>query len=449
MVKGIDQGSLGRRIGRYAEVSGRMGGLAAKAAGGRLLGRANDRAERAVELRRALGALKGPVMKVAQLLATIPEALPREYAAELVQLQSQAPSMGRAFVQRRMAAELGPDWQAKFSAFEPEAAAAASLGQVHLARDGRGQSLACKLQYPDMASVVEADLRQLGLAFAIHRRFDKSVETRNVLAEIGARLREELDYDLEARHMRLYRDLLHGEKGVHVPRVIGGLSTRRLLTMTWAEGRPLADFTDAAEDVRNTIARNLFRTWYLPLYGAGVIHGDPHMGNYTVRPDHSVNLLDFGCMRSFAPRFLQGVIDLYVATRDGDRALAEHAYRSWGFDHLTAPVIEALNLWAAFLYAPLLEDRPRLIQEFEQEGVYGRDVALEVHRRLGAEGGVIPPREWVFMDRAAVGLGGVFLRLEARLNWHREFHALIDGFDADRMTHRQREAFGRAGVPLP
>ena len=449
MVKGVDRGSLGGRIGRYARVSGRMGGLAAKAAGGRILGRASDRSQGAADLRRALGALKGPVMKVAQLLATIPEALPREYAAELTQLQSQAPSMGRAFVERRMAAELGVDWRTKFPDFEPVAAAAASLGQVHRARDGRGRALACKLQYPDMASAVEADLRQLGLAFAIHRRFDKSVDTRNVLAEIAARLREELDYDLEARHMRLYRDLLRGEKGVHVPEVVAGLSTRRLLTMTWAEGRPLADYTEADEDARDTIARNLFRAWYVPMYGAGVIHGDPHMGNYTVRPDHSVNLLDFGCMRSFEPRFVRGVIDLYAATRDGDPALAEHAYRSWGFEHLTPPVIEALNLWAAFLYAPLLEDRPRRIQEFAEEGVYGRDVALEVHRRLAAEGGVAPPREWVFMDRAAVGLGGVFLRLRARLNWHREFHALIDGFDADAMARRQQAAFARSGVPLP
>ena len=128
------------------------------------LGMDIDRARNAAELAAALGGLKGPIMKVAQLLATIPEALPPEYVAELTKLQSQAPPMGWAFVKRRMQAELGADWQTKFASFEHHPAAAASLGQVHRATSHDGAELACKLQYPDMQSAVEADLRQLGTA---------------------------------------------------------------------------------------------------------------------------------------------------------------------------------------------------------------------------------------------------------------------------------------------
>ena len=157
-----ERNRLTARARRYASVGANVGGVAARMAGARLLGMDLDRARNAAELAAALGGLKGPIMKVAQLLATIPEALPPEYITELTKLQSQAPPMGWAFVKRRMQAELGPDWQKQFASFEHHPAAAASLGQVHRARAHDGAELACKLQYADMQSAVEADLRQLG-----------------------------------------------------------------------------------------------------------------------------------------------------------------------------------------------------------------------------------------------------------------------------------------------
>jgi len=113
-----DNASVSGRFRRYAKVTGTMGNLAVKMAGERYLGLKVDREKHAAELRDALGGLKGPLMKVAQILATIPEALPREYAEELANLQTDAPSMGWLFVKRRMAAELGADWQSRFASFE-------------------------------------------------------------------------------------------------------------------------------------------------------------------------------------------------------------------------------------------------------------------------------------------------------------------------------------------
>ena len=437
------------RLARYAKVSTAVGGLAARLAGERYLGIKVDRDSHARDLKLALGGLKGPLMKVAQIMATIPEALPKEYVQELVQLQSNAPSMGWLFVKRRMQAELGRGWQQRFDAFEHEASAAASLGQVHKAeKDDR--LLACKLQYPDMQSAVEADLKQLKLIFSIYARYDSSIDTSQIHAEISDRLREELDYELEARHMALYRTMLGEENAVHVPDVLPELSTRRLLTMGWLDGEPLLTFKDAPQEVRNEIANNMFRAWYVPFYEYGVIHGDPHLGNYSVREDLSVNLLDFGCVRTFKPKFVQGVIDLYRAVRDGDRDLAVHAYETWGFIGLSDEVIDTLNLWANFVYGPLLEDRTREIQEGRKgTGIYGREVAEQVHKRLRELGGVTPPREFVFMDRAAIGLGGVFMHLRAEINWHQLFHSLIDSFDAKAMGRRQKKAFTASGVPLP
>ncbi|HYM33465.1 MAG TPA: AarF/ABC1/UbiB kinase family protein [Candidatus Cybelea sp.] len=446
---GREDDSIAGRVRRYARVGSAVGGLAARLAGQRYLGIKLDKAEHAADLRRALGGLKGPLMKVAQIMSTIPEALPQEYVAELMQLQANAPAMGWAFVKRRMSAELGPDWQKRFARFEQTAAAAASLGQVHRAAGLDGRDLACKLQYPDMKATVEADLRQLKLIFAIYRRYDPSIDTTNIHQEIAARLREELDYRREAQHMRLYATMLAGEPGVSIPDVVPALSTERLLTMSWLEGRPLLEFKGDKLAERNRLAQNMFRAWYVPFYSYGVIHGDPHLGNYTVRPDRSINLLDFGCIRIFQPKFVQGVIDLYHSLERGDRALAVHAYETWGFEGLTNEVIDTLNLWAEFVYAPLLEDRPRRIQEFDASGIYGREVAEKVARQLRERGGVKPPREFVFMDRAAIGLGGVFLHLKAEINWHRQFHELIADFDVKRLARRQAKALKAVGVPPP
>jgi predicted unusual protein kinase regulating ubiquinone biosynthesis (AarF/ABC1/UbiB family) len=441
-----DDNSLTGRVRRYAQVSTAMGGLAARLAGERYLGLNLDRGRHAAELKAVLGGIKGPLMKVAQLLATIPDALPQEYVHELVQLQANAPAMGWPFVRRRMAGELGSDWQRRFLDFERTAARAASLGQVHRAIALDGTPLACKLQYPDMASAVEADLRQLKLVMTLYERYDRAVTTAEIHAEISDRLREELDYKREAAHIRLYRAILHGEPGVAVPVPIPELSTNRLLTMTWLEGAPVLDIAKAPIELRNEIALRMFRIWYVPFYYYGVIHGDPHLGNYTVAPDRTVNLLDFGCIRVFRASFVRGVIDLYHALQRGDHDLAVHAYESWGFGNLSREIIDVLNRWALFVYGPLLEDRARLIQE-KASGVYGAAVAESVHRDIRRFGGVRPPREFVFMDRAAIGLGSVFLHLRAEINWYRLFHELIDDFEETALAGRQQAALAAAGVP--
>ncbi|MGH6988997.1 MAG: ABC1 kinase family protein [Stellaceae bacterium] len=442
-----DDATLTGRVRRYARVSTAMGGLAARLAGERYLGLPLDRARHANDLRAALGGIKGPLMKVAQLLATIPEALPADYARELATLQADAPAMGWNFVKRRMAGELGPDWEAKFGRFEHEAARAASLGQVHRAWAQDGTALAAKLQYPDMASAVEADLRQLKLVLAMFERWDRALSTEEIHAEIADRLREELDYSREAAHLRFYRGILKDERLVTVPAPVAALSTRRLLTMEWLEGRPLLDFADASQERRNAIAIAMFRAWYVPFYEYGAIHGDPHLGNYTVRGDDGINLFDLGCVRIFSARFVKGVIDLYRALETEDRDLAISAYRNWGFKKLNTEMVDVLNRWARYLYAPLLEDRKREIDEGNDGN--GRAVAAEVHREVRRLGGVTPPREFVFMDRAAVGLGSVFMHLRASINWHRLFRELIEDFDVDALAKRQSRALKAAGVPPP
>ena len=443
-----DSSSLFGELRRFAKTSGAVGGIAARVAGERVFGIKTDRAAHAEDLKTILGGLKGPLMKVAQFLSTVPDALPDEYAAELAQLQANAPAMGAAFVRRRMASELGSDWQSRFASFAQTATAAASLGQVHRARLPDGTDVACKLQYPDMPSTVEADLRQLKLAMAVYHRMDNAIQHEEVYKELTERLREELDYGREAAQMRLYRAMLADVPEVHVPEPVAALSTKRLLTMTWLDGRALMSRLneDPPLEERNRIATALFKAWYVPFYRYGVIHGDPHMGNYQVRADGSVNLLDYGAIRVFDASFVRGVIDLYEAVRDDDQDKARHAYESWGFVGLSKEQMEVLGLWAKFLYEPLVDDRVRPIQE-TNDPQYGRAVAQKVHAGLKRTGGVKPPREFVLMDRSAIGLGGVFLRLKPELNWARMFQELIADFTVESLRERQAAALETAGVP--
>ncbi|HRY04281.1 MAG TPA: AarF/UbiB family protein, partial [Beijerinckiaceae bacterium] len=404
-------------------------------------------ASNAAVLAKALGGLKGPLMKVAQLMATIPDLLPPEYADELSKLQSDAPPMGAAFVKRRMQAELGPDWQKRFKSFDLKPAAAASLGQVHRAVALDGAPLACKLQYPDMKSAVEADLAQLDILFAIHRRFEPVIDTSEAAKEIAARVREELDYLREAKNAALYGHMLANAADVRTPKVRAELSTERLLTMDWLDGEKLLTFKTAPLEVRNRIGAAMFTAWWLPFSRFGVIHGDPHLGNYSVfGKGEGINLLDYGCVRIFPPKFVGGVVDLYRGLQQNDQARIVHAYESWGFAGLTKDVIETLNIWARFVYGPLLEDRVRSVADGVEPGKYGRREAFTVHQALKTKGPVRVPREFVFLDRAAVGLGAVFLHLGAELNYHRMFEAALGDFEQARLAADQAAALKVAGL---
>ncbi len=439
----MSEDSFTGRLKRYTNVTTAVGGLMGRLFSDRYLGFSIDGPQHAEDLKETLGHLKGPLMKIAQILATVPDMLPEEYATAFLELQSNAPPMGWPFVKRRMQTELGPEWRNNFLEFEQNASAAASLGQVHKATDLTGHLLACKLQYPEMGSAVEADLNQFKFILKSFEIYNGALDTENLRLEIGDRLREELDYLLEAKHMKLFTEILSVFPFAEVPEVTDALTTPRLLTMSWLEGEKLLTLVDASQALRNEVSTALFKVWYYPLYRYGILHGDPHLGNYSWSAQGKLNLLDFGCIRIFNAPLIQGVLDLYKALQTGDKELAVHAYRTWGFKDINKELIEALNLWAQFLYEPLLDDRIRPIDE-THSGLKGRKVAKAVLDELKRGGGVKPPREFVFMDRAAVGLGSVFMHLKANVNWHKLFEELIQDFSATALETRQQAVLKKA-----
>ena len=441
MVNDPERDRLSGRVARFAKVGAGLSGAAATFGANALFAKGDVTARNAKALKETLGQLKGPLMKVAQLMATIPDLLPPEFAAELTELQTNAPAMGPAFVRRRMAAELGPDWLGRFAEFDQTPAAAASLGQVHRAVAHDGRPLAVKLQYPDMQSAVESDLGQLRAILSLGRQVFGAIDTREVAEEIGERIREELDYAREAKAMRLYGAFFAARDDISVPTPDPDLSSARLLTMDWLDGRGLQSFKGEDLETRNRVAKILFEGWWTPLMHLGVIHGDPHLGNYSFADAGGrLNLLDFGCVRIFPPVFVGGVVKLFRALSTGDKAGEIAAYEAWGFKNLSQDLADVLGLWARFIYGPLLDDRVRTVADGVAPGDYGRREAFQVKQALEEKGPVTIPREFVFMDRAAIGLGSAFLHLGAEHNWRRLFEASLEGFSEEALAGRQAAA---------
>ena len=247
--------------------------------------------------------------------------------------------------------------------------------------------------------------------------------------------------------MRLYAHFFARRDDIAVPEPVEALSTRRLLTMNWLDGRGLMAFKGAPLEVRNRVATLLFQAWWGPMIQLGVIHGDPHLGNYTLTEDAAaLNLMDFGCVRVFPPRFVAGVVRLFHALSSGDRAEQRAAYESWGFMGIRDELVEVLNLWAGFIYGPILDDRVRTVADGVAPGDYGRREAFAVRQALKDKGPVKIPREFVFMDRAAIGLGSAFLHLEAEMNWRQLFEESVAGFDEQALAASQAAALAEVGL---
>ena len=290
-----------------------------------------------------------------------------------------------------------------------------------------------------MDSTITADLKQLKLILKIYKQIESTINTEEIYIELKERLYEEVAYKNELQNILFYKDMFAQNNNIAIPAPNLKLSTERLITMQWLEGKSLNLFYSSSQKIRNNIANNLFDAWYFPFYKFGLIHGDPHPGNYTIyNQGKKINLLDFGCVRVFNPTFIEGVINLYKALVNNNNDAAAKAYKSWGFNNLNNNLVNALNVWALYLYGPLLENRIRKIQDHHGAS-YGKELLGKVRKELKKYGGVKPPKEFVLVDRAAIGLGSVFMHLKAELNWHKKFEELIRGFNKTKILSNQRK----------
>lgn len=367
-----------------------------------------------------LGALKGPIMKAAQFLSTIPGAIPTKYADKLISLQTNAPPMNINLVREQIEKELGQNWISYFNSFEENSCSAASLGQVHKA-NYKGKTVACKIQYPSMDKVINADLKIIKFVLNTLYKFQSAIDHSRIFIELEEYLNKELDYELELSNMQRYGDIFKNNDFIIIPKPYPAISTKKFLVMDFIVGNSILD-EKYSTDEKHSLAKKLFKSWYYPFYKHGLLHADPHPGNYKISDELKIQLLDFGCIREFEEKSINAVKLLYEGLKHQNVKTQKDAYYELGFEDLT--ITDVLNEWAKLLFGPLLHNKIRPIQP-NFNAKHGFETACIVYKKLKAAGGVCPPREFVFMDRVAVCLGGVFMKLKVELNWHEMFEEIL------------------------
>src|SRR4051812_44005873 len=335
------------RIARTARVGGLVTGQGLRWAGMRTANRmrsperaAAARDERTAklvgELVEQLGRMRGAAMKVGQLLSMVEfDGLPEEQRtaleAKLATLRDDVPPVPFAELEKLMRQELGGPLGRVFSAFDEQALAAASIGQVHRATTRDGEEVVVKVQYPGVAEAVDSDLRSATLLVPLLKRLAPTLDARALLAELRERIGEELDYELEAQQQRRIERLSRGPPFISVPRVRTDLSTRRVLVSEYVAGERFDAVRELDQAQRDRYGEIVFRFFFGLLYRRGIALGDPHPGNYLLRPDGRVAFLDYGLVRDLGTARIDAERAIALAVRQADAAALEVALVAGGY----------------------------------------------------------------------------------------------------------------------
>jgi predicted unusual protein kinase regulating ubiquinone biosynthesis (AarF/ABC1/UbiB family) len=374
--------------------------------------------------------LRGAFAKLVQLISMRSDLLPAEAVDVLASVRSSLPPMPIAVVRATIEQELGAPPERCFVNFEPEAFAAASLGQVHRAEREDGRRVAVKVQYPGVADTVAQDLKNIralirvmaAIARDVMRR---DVDTRLVIEELETRLREELDYRLEAANLARFRALFADDPEVVIPAVHADRSSGRVLTMDLVDGYPIDQLMVPGVDpeLQRWTAVKLFRTFYRQLLEFGVVQTDPHPGNFLVTHHPHLCMLDFGCVRALDEPVRRGYVQLARGLLAGDETTIAAAGRALGFVDQDATVFVRLMRLTG---APLERDEPIDPRSHDL-------VALAAEAtRIGLAGEpLLAPGHDVFIGRALLGLDGYLKGFGVVLNWHRELQAVLDALPAE------------------
>lgn len=402
------------RSGRFFKLAGMTASVAGQYAGQRarrLVGRPQDEAAKSENYTRmagqiadTLGELKGAVMKVGQIASQTQDFLPKEFSDALQKLQKEAPPMPFEVIVGQIEEELGKPLGESFEYLQEQPYAAASIGQVHRARLHTGQDVIVKVQYPGVDKSCDSDLRQLRTALRLGGLLKMPKESVDQLfGEIGERLHEELDYENEARNIVLFRDFHADDPYVVIPDVIASHSTRRVLTMELVEGDHISEVTAEAYDQAtvNAIGHRIFTTMADQLFRFQCIHGDPHAGNFAFRPDGSLVMYDFGCVKKLKP----GIVDAYrkalMAALDEDYEALDKHLIDLGARVESKPAIEEAYyaMWRDILITPFVTDQP---YDFMASDIH-KDVAAKTPTVFKYLDSFKPPVESIFIDRMIAG----------------------------------------------
>lgn len=382
-------------------------------------------ARMADEVVETLGDLKGAVMKLGQIASQTQDFLPAEFSAALQKLQREAPPVDFAVIEQQIQRELGAHPDQLFRTFERTPYAAASIGQVHRAVTNSGQEVVVKVQYPGVDASCDSDLKQLRLTLKLGGLLKLPKESVDALfEEVKARLHEELDYENEARNLNRFREFHADHDGVLVPSVIGDLSTRRVLTLEFLGGDHISTLRESGYDeaIITLIGERLFTVLAEQLFVFQQIHGDPHPGNFAFRPDGSVIIYDFGCVKQLKPDIVRAYVDAVEAGLVEDYDALDDAMIRLGarVPEKPSPGASYYKIWRDIFFEPFL-----------CEGVYDFGVStlhLEVAKKTSLFFKYFdhfrPPVESLYIDRM---MGGQYW-LARQLGVKGEFRPILNQY---------------------
>jgi len=370
--------------------------------------------------------LRGAFMKLIQMLSTRADILPGEALDILKATQSSVPQMDYALIAKQIRREFSKSPEQLFASFEPEAFAAASLGQVHRARLKTGEEVAVKIQYPGVDATVEQDLGNLKLLLRTLQAIAgdimrQKIETKTIFTELAERLREELDYVSEARHIAEFNRLLGDDDDIALPRVIKNLSSRRVLTMTYVDGYRLGDIFGSHIDakLRTWVARKYYCLVWRQILEFGVLHTDPQPGNYLVSYHPKLGILDFGSVRHFSEPVRKASLQLAQAIiARNDRAITAALVKLGYIDRTQAPAPMVKIIY--LLFEPVITDRLYHPDEFDAIGKAATVSEIAFEHKLYKS-----PRHSIFLLRALIGLDGIMKGLGAKLNYAALFRECV------------------------
>lgn len=264
----------------------------------------------AEEVAKRLGNMKGAFMKLGQMASYLHQGMPENTRKTLAVLQQDAPPMSHDLVEEMLQAELAGNSSELFEQFDREPIAAASIGQVHRAITHDGQAVAVKVQYPGVDEAIANDLANTDAVMRIMRRTFKGLEPEPLVVELTTRLSEEVNYTLEANNQRKFAEYYNGHPFIHVPKVIDGLSTQRVLTTELADGFRFEEVLSWDQHEKNLIAETLYRFTFGSMYQLLMFNGDPQPGNYLFNPGGRVTFLDFGLVKHFRQETIENFMSL-------------------------------------------------------------------------------------------------------------------------------------------
>ncbi len=373
-----------------------------------------------------LGALRGPAMKLGQILSLqSEEILPEALSNALAVLSAQGYSMPDSQLRRLLGREYGKGWQGRFAHFDFEPVAAASIGQVHRARKHGGQELALKIQYPGVARSVDSDIDNLASLLGRLNFVTAKLDIPALAEEAKRQLKLETDYETEARWLERYRRLVADMPGLVVPHVDRSLTTRHILAMEWIEGEPLERLASEAvpQARRNAVGRQLFELLFRELFEFGFMQTDPNFANYLYLPaTQQVALLDLGSVGEYRAAFVESYRRACRGVVAGNKDMIREAAFEIGYAHPDDPeaVIRNSVTVLQLVCEPLAHRGP---YDFAASGLVRRAGAFSIEKVMG-QGMRLPPPETLFLHRKLLGTFLICTRLRASVN----VHALVEGF---------------------